>query len=302
MAMPLMALVSMIGMTAFVVDVGSWFRADRHMQAVADAAALAGAQALPHNPSKAIDLAEDYAAKNGGPDAEQMVIVKDRKKNDTLRVRYSQDAPGFFARLFGVDTVRVGANASARATEMGAAKWVAPIVVNEKHPMLQCKPKPCFDTPTILDYYNLKSGSDGAGSFGFVDLAGNSSGTSDLKEQIAKGWDQMMPLGQYSARTGNPFSAIDTDLQSRIDTEMLFPIYRSLKTSGTKAEYEIVGWVGFVAFVITDIDFDGSNEKIYGYFTRVVWEGIPADDTSDDDDDDGGGSIDFGAMTVSLTK
>ena len=37
-------LVSLLGMAALVLDVGSWYRAKRNLQATADAAALAGAQ------------------------------------------------------------------------------------------------------------------------------------------------------------------------------------------------------------------------------------------------------------------
>ena len=37
----------LIGMGALVIDGGSWFRAQRHLQTSADAAALAGAQDLP---------------------------------------------------------------------------------------------------------------------------------------------------------------------------------------------------------------------------------------------------------------
>ena len=40
-------LVVLIGMLALVVDVGSWFRAQRQLQTTADAAALAGAYGLP---------------------------------------------------------------------------------------------------------------------------------------------------------------------------------------------------------------------------------------------------------------
>ena len=43
----------LLGMSALVLDVGTWFRADRAAQATADAAALAAAQALPDDPSKA---------------------------------------------------------------------------------------------------------------------------------------------------------------------------------------------------------------------------------------------------------
>ena len=40
-------LVVLLGMAALVLDVGSWYRAKRAAQSTADAAALAGAQALP---------------------------------------------------------------------------------------------------------------------------------------------------------------------------------------------------------------------------------------------------------------
>src|SRR5438132_4699068 len=41
------SLVVLLGMSALVLDVGSWFRTKRRLQGTADAAALAGAQSLP---------------------------------------------------------------------------------------------------------------------------------------------------------------------------------------------------------------------------------------------------------------
>ena len=38
----------LIGIGALVIDGGSWFRTQRHLQTAADAAALAGAQDLPN--------------------------------------------------------------------------------------------------------------------------------------------------------------------------------------------------------------------------------------------------------------
>src|SRR5436305_380895 len=60
-----LALVGVLGMTALVLDVGSWFRAQRDAQATADAAALAGAQFLP-NGASAASSALSQAGKNGG--------------------------------------------------------------------------------------------------------------------------------------------------------------------------------------------------------------------------------------------
>ena len=62
----LVFLVVLLGMAALVLDVGSWYRADRATQSAADAAALAGAQALPSSPSNAGALASQYTTKNGG--------------------------------------------------------------------------------------------------------------------------------------------------------------------------------------------------------------------------------------------
>ena len=54
-------IVSLLGMTALVVDVGSIYEERRQTQTVADAAALAGAQDLPENPGQAIQNAIIYA-------------------------------------------------------------------------------------------------------------------------------------------------------------------------------------------------------------------------------------------------
>ena len=53
----LMFLVGLLGMAAMAVDVGSWYKAQRSLQAAVDAAALAGVQALPEDPVKAKALA-----------------------------------------------------------------------------------------------------------------------------------------------------------------------------------------------------------------------------------------------------
>jgi len=49
----LVFLVVLLGMAALVLDIGSWYRADRATQSTADSAALAGAQALPSSTTNA---------------------------------------------------------------------------------------------------------------------------------------------------------------------------------------------------------------------------------------------------------
>ena len=134
-------LVVLLGMAAAVLDVGSWYRAQRALQATVDAAALAGAQKLPESSGDATALANDYAAKNGGGSI-TVSFKSSVVPNDTITVEGTKPAPGFFAKVFGVKSVTVRAHASARTGGITQAKYVVPIVVDEKHPKLQCNPNP----------------------------------------------------------------------------------------------------------------------------------------------------------------
>jgi Putative Flp pilus-assembly TadE/G-like len=294
--MTVLFLVALIGITGAVLDVGSWFRADRKLQANSDAAALAGAQALPEDPGFATELALEYAGKNGGDvDAGDISFETTVLANDTIVIESERPADGVFTALFGIDSVEVHAEAAARTGVLSSALYVAPIVVNWKHQKLQCKPLPCFGEQTELEYYHLKtngpSGPDGPGSFGFINLTGeNNPGTSDLRNQILYGFDQYMDLGNYQARTGNPFSSAGDALEERIGDELLFPVYKTLSGTGSNAEYEIIGWVGFV---ITDMQLQGNNEKLFGYFTRVIWKGIASQKA---------GTPNFGAYAIEMIR
>jgi hypothetical protein len=304
MAFGAIGMVALLGMATLVLDVGAWFRADRQIQSVADAAALAGAQRLPADPAAAIALANDYATKNGGPAPSSVTVTTTNGTNDTLVVEMDDETPGVLSQVFGISTVDIGARAVARAALPGKVRWVAPIVVNEKHPKLNCDtgedghPKPCAgpEHETTLEYYHLKTGGgkvepDGAGSFGFVDFTGEGSGTSELKNQIAEGYDQYVAPGNFTARTGNPFSAVQEDLDLRTGDELLFPIYRKIIGTGATAQYEIIGFVGFV---ITSLELTGSSEILHGYFTsNIVWDAI---ESGGDD------AIDYGIRTIVLSE
>ncbi len=113
--MTVLSLTVLVGMTALVLDIGAWFRADRRLQAVADAAVLAGAQELPHDPGRAASVAAQYAAKNAGATVESLAIESASLTNDTISVTYTETVPGFFTRIFGIDSAQARAAAAARA-------------------------------------------------------------------------------------------------------------------------------------------------------------------------------------------
>jgi hypothetical protein len=289
----------LVAVPAVVIDVGSWFREQRDTQRVADAAALAGAQALPHDVSEARELATHYALENGG--ANPAISFKSTGfggETDTIQVEIRRDAPGFFAKVFGIDSANVGAKATARASHPGAARWVAPIVVNEKHPMLNCNPQPCFGdsyvTQIQLDHLHNPGGGTAAGSFALISLNDDDVDANTLSEWLLKGYDGFMEKDkEYRSAPSANFNngQFQSALEQRKGTEMLFPIYRRIFGSGSTAQYEVIGWVGFVVLKVIG---GGSNQKLEGYFTKVVWESIPASSPPS--------GADFGVRTIELIE
>ena len=275
------SLVVLLGMAALGIDVGSWYQAQRHDQAVADAAALAGSQALPDDPSQAMSLALDYANKNGVPiSASDITISSKNGANDTIKVAFSKPESTSFAKIFGIGSVQVGARAVARAGLPSAARYVAPIVVPITNPMLQCTPPPCTDTTSIYldDLHNTGSGS-AAGSFALLDLIpgdNGSVGSGILSDWMLNGNDADMPLGIYEAVPSTKYSssAFQNALVAKTGDEVLFPVYQPpILYGGSNAEFNIIGWV---AFHIDAQATHGNSGALNGHFTSYLAEGLQA--------------------------
>ena len=285
----------LLGVAGLVLDVGSWYKEDRATQAAADAAALAGAQGLPASTDAASKLADEYATKNGGGDVEISFGTK-VAANDLITVTVARPAPAFFTKLFGIASVQVNARATARVVVASQARYVAPITVNEQHPMLQCG---CFDDPTQVALINLHNpgGGDSAGAFGLLNLDsqqdGGNIGSDTLADWITDGYQDSLPLGKYDSAPSANFNSgnIKEALDDRIGTELLLPVYREpIIGSGSGAVFNIIGWVGFVP---TSYTLGGSSGTIRGYFTQVIWQGL-ADDT--------GSAPDFGVRVIQLVE
>jgi Flp pilus assembly protein TadG len=111
----------LLGMAACVLDLGLGWYAKRQLQASVDAAALAGAQELPSN-ANAVARAHEYILKNptrGVVDIHDTTITKCLTTApgcapvNALTVKATAKADTAFARLFGINTMTVGAKATA---------------------------------------------------------------------------------------------------------------------------------------------------------------------------------------------
>jgi Flp pilus assembly protein TadG len=287
MVLTLVFLTVILGMGAAVMDVGAWYRAHRHMQSTADAAALAGATGLPESTSQATSLALDYAGRNGGGvNSGDIAFSSKMVANDTIEVTARKAVPGVFAKLFGLSSVTVRAHAKALAAPPGQAKWAAPFAVDVMHEKLQCKPLPCFNQPTELELDKV-----GPGAFHIVNIDGSrgGTGTGTLGTWVETGLNAYMPLDWYYSDPGSKFNsgAVRDALDARMGTDLLFPVYRRVRAQGAGFDYEVIGWVGWH---LTGYSIGGKG-KLYGSFTRIIWDGIQADDATGDD---------FGVRSISL--
>jgi len=260
----------LLGVAALAVDVGAWYRQSRQAQATADAAALAGAEVLPTDPSQAQVLAQQYGdANSGGVDS--ITFRSDYQPSDTVVVKVAQPAQSFFASVFSIGSVTVGATAAARTDVPAQAYGLAPIVVNIQHPLLSGSGCPCFGQDTTLPLGPLGA----PGAFGFMNLDPNGNfGVPPLSTWIQYGYQDYVGFGDYSD-VGAKFNSngITSALAARIGTDLIFPVYDTLTGSGSNATFDVISWVAFHLTGYT-VSGTGKTGSISGYFTRVLVNGI----------------------------
>ena len=132
------------------------------------------------------------------------------------------------------------------------------------------------------------------GAFDLLNVDGSHGGTGPqtLGDWILKGYSGYLPIGSYLSDPGAKWNSkpVADALTARLNTNLLFPVYDTLTGTGSNASYHIIAWA---AFHLESVTADGSGGSITGYFTEVVWDGIPATSA-------GGGGPNFGAHTVQL--
>jgi Putative Flp pilus-assembly TadE/G-like len=272
-----LSLVVILGMAALVLDVGNWFHTKRRLQGTADAAALAGAQELPDDPSAAQTMAMSYANQNGGDVAGANIVVSSTVlPNDTISVRARKTDPGFFSNIFGIASADIDARAKARVGPPAQAKYVAPMVVYCGHDLIQnCDGNhvPTFNVQTTMDFDKMGA----PGAFGMLNLDGGNGavGAKEEADWILKGFDKYLGLGLYRSDPGAKFesSNVGDALDARIGTVLLFPVFKTLTGTGQNAEYDIIGWIGFH---LDSWKVHGHTAQLKGYFTEYIAQGILA--------------------------
>ena len=120
-------MVSLFAMAGFVVDLGNSYLQKRQTQSVADAAALAGASAIPQGTWQT--TAQQNAASN---DKSGDQVSMSLSGGDTVKVTVTRASPTYFLGLFGHNSITVTSTATAKIEALGqVAGHVAPYAVPE---------------------------------------------------------------------------------------------------------------------------------------------------------------------------
>jgi len=288
-------IVALMGMMALVIDEGSVYEVRRHLQTVADSAALAGVHELPESPDNAVQKAIEYAAINGVTiTAGNVEIESTLAANDTIIVTaIDPDAPLYFAGVLGTESASVGAKSKAIIAAPEELGGVVPFGVPE-------------EDWTPGEEYILKAGPpSGDGNFNALALDW-STGANEYRENIKEGASTPYKIGDivetepgnmagptkqgvnarvsnYENYTFDSFDSLTEELPEggyRLlvpDSQfVMVPIIPELKDAFGRYEVEITG---FAPFIITSVT---GNVEVHGTFldsALIVTEGsvIPVD-------------------------
>ncbi len=272
------ALAAVMGMCALVLDVGAWYRQHRHQQAVADASALAGAQALPENPSSAVSLANSYASANNGSLA-TVGVSQLVRPNDKITVTTNTSHPGFFSGVLGINAVSVKTRAAAIAGPPAAAAYVSPITVDD-NPQVLCGPS-CFGASVYLGFNH-------SGSYpGIWTEAGvsNLDGSGTPSSSAVAGWLTNTYAGPVTLKSYPGFAPamfnspeVQAALKALIGKSIIVFVHSSGGPKGT-GPYAEIGWASFVIQSV-GVRPDGISGFMTGYFSTATVRGTPSTDPS----------------------
>lgn len=279
------AMVSLMGMAALSIDVGHYYAATRTMQDVSQAAALAGAMALPDQQA-ALQNAQDYLGKNGVPLSDATIQVT----ASTVRVEAFSTVHFWFAPVIGFS--------SARADGWTVAGLESPSGSNDTRPW-----GVPADAVVPGQDVTLKAGAGGGsgGNFGAVQLCG--SGASSYENNIVQGCSQPVTVGQaLSVQPGAMAGPTDSGVQQLVGEDpnatwqtvqpgsprlVIVPVVSPPSGHGENATVTVQGFAMFF------VEGPGSaNGSVVGRFMQSV----------DSSHTYGQGGADFGLQSIQVVQ
>ncbi|MFA9556308.1 pilus assembly protein TadG-related protein [Evansella sp. AB-rgal1] len=287
------AFTGLLMLAGLVIDGGNLYATKSHLQKVANAAALSGAQGLAKNGevnarqtvNEILGLHEEESSLIGEPDIQPT----------SVKVYLSKPVSLAFSKLLGKESVTISASATASIGAIGHAYGAAPLGIHEDIEL------EFYDPENPGEPYPLHVGSSNGtiGNYGILQL--NRPGAPDYYRYLDEGFDQLLSIGdKLATETGvkagtksiidnkvDSCSSVDEPNCSRI---LLVPVYKDSRYQNNKLiEVEVTG---FAYFYIAE-RMSSSDTSIKGYYIR---------DVSSNKTFIGEGARDKGAYSIRLTE
>jgi Flp pilus assembly protein TadG len=223
-----LTLTALVGGVAFGTDLAIMYSNWAALQKAVDAAALAGANYLPEQPSRAQTIASNYATANGVKSSELSTSVSN--SNQELTVSANRTVPYYFAKVLGLSgqAINVTASAMVPGTSCIGVGCTNPGSSNPTYgtstgqyglvPIgLQSSTSYVYNTSVQLAYNGTsQTGQWGPGNWGYLQLG--SPGGMTLRQNIANGYSGPLQVGNYvNSQTGLQIGTGGTGLQDRIN-------------------------------------------------------------------------------------
>lgn len=271
-----------LGFASMAVDIGLSVYEKAKIVNAADSAALAGAQELPGNSDKAIEVARGYLARNGiDPDTAEITIVNE---GTGISINAAKDFRYFLAGVLGMETGQVNAIAIARALPVTAvSSGTRPFAIEDM-------------VLAFGEEYILKEGGgDGSnGNYGALALGGN--GANNYWYNIVNGYNGQLEVGQYidtepGNMSGPTRSGINTLINScshspKCTFDSFDPGCPRIVTVVIVDSFDVNGRgsvriTGFASFFLDDVDGHGNDSIVRGRFIRTVTAGETSETQTD---------------------
>ncbi|QFT88467.1 hypothetical protein FIU87_07420 [Bacillus sp. THAF10] len=269
----------LVGLCGVVIDGGRLYHQKGELQKAIDAAALAGAQQLGKGQTEIKNTAIEMAAKNGITVAASEITVT------SWYVAIYKTVPKemTFAKVFGFSSVDVFAKTKAyKDSSKGLAKHsqVLPVGI----PATKAVPNKLHTL-----HFTPASGSEGPqqGNFGFLAIGGR--GADVLEENIVNGIEGEVNT-IVTTEPGLKWGKVRSGFQTRIANDQgkahcqshstatkdcsrvaIVPVVESYGVANGRSQVKIIG---FAAYWIAEVEPNGAEKSVKGYFVNMVTSGV----------------------------
>jgi len=272
-ALVAVSMVVLLGFVALGVDAGLLYLERQRLNNVADVAALAAVQLLPHDPERAEAVAWEYLEKNGIPAGQGSVHV-DTEQN-RVAVSAESDVDLMFAWVIGHPRATVAGGGAAMVAPLSGVQGAVPLGVAQADWKL--------GEQVVLKL----SANDGTVAPGnYQALALGRRGSSAYEQNLMYGYPEWIRVGDWietepgnmaspSVRAGryriglDPLATFET-VKPGSPRLLLVPILKDFTVNG-RGEVQVVG---FAMFFLEKVEEKGPDKgEITGRFLRMMAEG-----------------------------